>query len=200
MHLFSRYRILNQQNIPKQQPFLITMNHLAYWDVPALGGVFTPPIPGFAAKKYEGSSMGIFFNLGSPIWIEQESPDRHALMIALKILQAGFMFALAPEGTRSKTGTLAKGLEGAAFLATRAQVPILPVGTWGTEKMFHQVRPNVTVSVGKPYRLPEGRAKGDQLAEYTERMMCAIAALLPESYRGYYAGNPLIEEMAKIIR
>jgi hypothetical protein len=60
-------------------------------------------------------------------------------------------------------------------------------------------RPNVYARFGKPFRLPEGRAKGDQLDAYTERIMCAIAALLPEQYHGVYAGNPLIEEMRQIV-
>jgi 1-acyl-sn-glycerol-3-phosphate acyltransferase len=158
------------------------------------------PVPGFTAKKYKNSLMGILFYLGSPVWIEQESPDRHALALALRILEAGDLFAIAPEGTRSKTGGLGKGLEGAAFLATRAKVPILPMALWGTEHIFRQVRPTVGVAIGKPYRLPEGRAKSDQLAGYADRIMCAIAALLPESYHGYYAGNPLIQEMAALVR
>lgn len=198
MHLFSRYITSGVENIPPA-PFLLTMNHLAYWDVPAIGAAITYPIPGFTAKKYYGKPLGILFYLGSPVWIEQETPDRRALMTALKIIEQGYSFALAPEGGRSRTGSLLKGLEGAAFLATRSNVTILPVGVWGTEKVFKQWRPEVHVRIGKPYRLPEGRAKGDQLAEYTEQMMCAIAALLPEAYQGYYAGNPLVQEMAKVV-
>ncbi len=198
MRLFSRFNPVGIENIPPA-PFLLTGNHLSYWDVPAIGAVSTYPIPGFCAKKYKGKPMGVLFYLGSPVWVEQEAPDRRALMTALKIIEQGYSFAIAPEGTRSKTGGLQKGLEGAAFLATRANIPILPIAMCGTEKMFKQPRPQVTVRIGKPYRLPEGRARGDQLAEYTERMMCALAALLPEAYHGYYAGNPLIQEMAKLV-
>jgi len=61
-------------------------------------------------------------------------------------------------------------------------------------------RPRVNIKIGKPFRLPEGRAKGDQLDQYTERLMCAVAALLPEQYHGHYAGNPLIAEMAQLVR
>jgi 1-acyl-sn-glycerol-3-phosphate acyltransferase len=197
MNLFSRYKPIGIENIPPA-PFLLTMNHLAYWDVPAMGVVIPFPIPGFCAKKYRGKAMGILFYVGSPVWIEQDAPDRRALMTALKIIEQGYSFAIAPEGKRSK-GSLLQGQEGAAFLATRANIPILPIGVWGTEHILKQWRPEVGIRIGKPYRLPEGRARGDQLAEYTERMMCALAALLPEAYHGYYAGNPLIQEMAKLV-
>jgi 1-acyl-sn-glycerol-3-phosphate acyltransferase len=68
------------------------------------------------------------------------------------------------------------------------------------EKILKRPRPRVNLRVGRPFRLPEGRAKGEQLRDYTDRVMCAIAALLPEQYHGVYAGHPLIEEMARIVR
>lgn len=198
MRLFSQYQASGVENIP-DAPFLLTMNHLSFWDVPASGAVMKYPVPGFTAKKYKNRPMGLLFYVGSPVWIEQESPDRQAIALALRILERGYLFAIAPEGTRSKTGGLGKGLEGAAFLATRAKVPILPLAVWGTEHMFRQIRPKVEVAIGKPYRLPEGRARSEQLTDYADRIMCAIAALLPEAYHGYYAGNPLIQEMKAVV-
>jgi 1-acyl-sn-glycerol-3-phosphate acyltransferase len=114
-------------------------------------------------------------------------------------LKGGGVLGVAPEGTRSKTGQLIQGRSGVAFIATRADVPIVPAALWGTEKIMKRPRPHVYARFGKPFRLPEGRAKGDQLDAYTERIMCAIAALLPESYHGVYAGNPLIEEMRQLV-
>jgi len=199
MHLFSDYQVIGRENVP-EPPFLLTFNHLAFWDAPAIGGAVDYPTPAFAAKKYQGTAVGLLFYVGIPIWIEQDAPDRRALMTALKIIDRGYLFAIAPEGMRSKTGNLMPGHEGVAFIATRANVPILPIGLWGTNRIFKQTRPQVRVVVGKPYRLPEGRAKGDQLIEYTDRIMCAIAALIPEQYHGHYAGNPLIAEMASLVR
>jgi len=57
----------------------------------------------------------------------------------------------------------------------------------------------VTVRIGRPFYLPEERVTGKELDYQTERIMCAIAALLPEQYHGIYAGNPLIEEMRAIV-
>ncbi len=199
MHLFSHYRVTGLENIPKA-PYLVTINHLSYWDAPAIGSQFKDTVPTFTARKYKGTLTGLLLHVGSPIWIEQESADRVALTTALKIIQQGYPFAIAPEGTRSKSGELLEGHEGVAFIATRANVPIVPVAVVGTNLMFKQIRPEVRVTVGKPYSLPEGRARGDQLGEYTSRIMCAIAALMSEQYHGYYAGNPLIGEMAKVVR
>jgi 1-acyl-sn-glycerol-3-phosphate acyltransferase len=197
MHLLSDYRVFGRDNVPKP-PFLLTCNHLAFWDAPAIAGAVDYVMPGFSAKKYKGKLTGLLLYTGSPVWIDQDAPDRRALMTALKIIEGGDLFAIAPEGHRSK-GSLMQGQEGVAFIATRTNVPILPLAITGTEKVFKERRPQVRVTIGKPYRLPEGRAKGEQLSEYTERIMCALAALLPESYRGVYAGHPLIKEMAAIV-
>ncbi|MBI1279280.1 MAG: hypothetical protein GC179_14225 [Anaerolineaceae bacterium] len=199
MHLFSNYHVRGTENIP-QAPYFVTINHVSYWDQPAISSQFKDTVPTFVARKYKGTLTGLLLHVGSPIWIEQQSADRQALTTALKIMQQGTAFAIAPEGTRSKVGELLAGHEGVAFIATRASVPIVPVAVMGTNLMFKHVRPDVNVVIGKSYKLPEGRARGDQLAEYTTRIMCAIAALMPEQYHGYYTGNPLIAEMAKVVR
>jgi 1-acyl-sn-glycerol-3-phosphate acyltransferase len=197
--LLSRYHIEGRENIP-EAPFLIVGNHLSYFDIPALLPAFPRGIVGFAARKYQGTWKEPFFRMNALIWLTQFSADREALRAAAFVLEHGGILGVAPEGTRSKTGGLIQGREGAAFLATRTNVPILPTAIWGTEKILRHPRPRVTVRFGKPFRLPEGRAKAGDLDEYTERIMCAIAALLPEQYHGIYAGNPLIAEMAKIVR
>lgn len=183
-----------------EPPFIGTGNHLSYFDaLAAAASTRHLTILPMAASKYRQSRMAWMFNLFAPIWIDQDSPDRKALTNALKYLKMGYPVAIAPEGRRSKVGHLLPGQEGAAFLVTRANLPIVPVAIYGTEKILKHPRPKVRWVIGKPYRLPEGRAKGDQLAEYTERIMCGIAALLPAEYHGHYAGNPLIQEMASLV-
>jgi 1-acyl-sn-glycerol-3-phosphate acyltransferase len=199
MHLFSDYKVVGRENLA-MPPFLVTLNHLSYFDAVAFAAAITMQLPAFSAKKYRRSLLAPFFWIGSPVWIEQESPDRKALMLGFKILKQGFPLAIAPEGHRSKTGGLLAGQEGAAFIATRADVPIVPMVVWGTERLLKRPRTRVRIKIGKSYRLPQGRAKGDALTAYTERIMCALAALLPEHYHGVYAGNPLIEEMAALLR
>jgi 1-acyl-sn-glycerol-3-phosphate acyltransferase len=200
MFLVSDFHVEGRENVPADPPYIMVANHLTYFDIPAM----IPRAPygtvGFAARKYKGTWKEPIFRMGAIIWITQFSADRDALRDALHVLKAGVPMAIAPEGTRSKTGGLIQGRDGVAFLATRANVPVVPAALWGTEKILKRPRPRVNVVIGKPFYLPEGRAKGSDLDEYTTRIMCAIAALMPEKYHGIYAGNPMIEEMAKIVR
>ena len=97
------------------------------------------------------------------------------------------------QANKSKSAVAkAKGKTGAAYLATRADVLIVPVGLAGTEKVKHNLprlrRTHVQIVVGEPFRLHEsGRVRGPVLHEYTDLIMRRIAELLPEEYRGVYA-------------
>lgn len=199
--MFLNLTVYGRENIPHDQQVIITFNHLSYMDVPALSAQFSRDIypAGFSAKKYKGTWLELFFRIGSPIWVEQDSADREALMTATALIKKGHNIIIAPEGTRSKSGQLTHHKGGAAFLSNRNNVAILPAAVWGTEKAFKQFRPRAYIRFGKVYRLPEGRARGAELDALSERVMCALAALLPEEYHGVYRGNPLIEEMKPIV-
>lgn len=201
MHLVSNYKIIGTENIP-EPPFIVTANHTSHFDGVMGGTIAKIDIPGFAAKKYQGKFIGwLMQTFAAPVWIEQASPDRQAVKQALYILKSGSPFAIAPEGHRSKDGKLREAFEGVAFLVDKAKVPILPMAISGAQHILKKPRPRVEVRLGRAYRLPDTtRASKEQLKEFTDRIMCALAALLPEEQHGFYAGHPYIEEMAKLVR
>jgi len=93
---------------------------------------------------------------------------------------------------------------GAAYLATRSNAPILPVGVYGLNDIFPlrvTNRPTVTVHIGKPFGpfkiTGRGRARREQLDRIGHTIMERIAALLPEEMRGRYSDDPAIREAAK---
>lgn len=200
LHLTSRFRI--QQEVPlPPPPYIIISNHLSYFDA-ATAIASGPNAPVFTAEKYRhGHIVGRLMSLfARPLWVEQNSPDRAALKTALALFKAGIPVGIAPEGTRSRNGQLGPGLEGAAFLIRKANVPIVPCAFEGTEMILKKLRPRVVYHIGRTFRLPESIGGKEGLREDTERLMCSIAALLPERYHGVYAGHPLIKEMAQIVR
>lgn len=201
LHLLSNYNLIGEENIPTP-PYILTANHSSHFDGLVGGSLSRPDVPAFAAKKYQGTFVGFLIQtFAAPIWIEQASPDRHALKIALHTLKMGKPVAIAPEGHRSRDGKLREAYEGAAYLISKARVPILPVGIVNTHLILKKIRPRVEVRIGRPYRLPETtRATKEQLQEFTDRVMCALAALLPEEQHGVYAGHPYISEMAALVR
>jgi len=180
------------ENFPLEGPFVGVVNHLSSFDPLAVLAVMPARrVTMFAAIEHRRDFLaGWALDRLGAIWIHRGEPDRHSLRIALNELAQGTAFGIAPEGTRSRTGQLLKGKTGAAYLATRANAPILPAAIWGTEQIKRNLRQlkrtNVHVRVGDPFRLPEGRADSTKLEEYTELIMRKIAALLPVEYRGEY--------------
>ena len=112
---------------------------------------------------------------------------------ALAVLNAGGMLAIAPEGTRSRTGGLLQGKPGIAWLATQFDVPVIPLVAWGHEKWRQRGkrlgRIPIHVRAGVPLRFPQGLPSPGTLHRYTDQIMAQLAALLPPEYRGVYASQ-----------
>lgn len=182
------------EHFPDEPPYLLVTNHLSLFDLPLLLSVFPHTVRAFAANKHRWNPIyWPFLKAGGSIWVRRGAVDRRALREALEVLERGEVLGLAPEGTRSgDTHALQKGKAGAAYLATRADLPIVPVGIVGTEKVKRALprlrRARVQLIVGEPFRLPkEGRVRSPQLHAFADRIMYRIAALLPPKYRGVYA-------------
>lgn len=191
--VLARIKVVGRENLDVEGPCLVIMNHLSVFDPPLLGILLPRRGWALAAEKYRRHPLfGPILHLTGVIFVRRGKVDRRALRAALKVLREGGVIGLAPEGTRSKTGQLQRAKEGVAYLASRTDATIVPVAFTGTEKMVSALkrlrRGRVRVVVGEPFKLPAANspAKGPQLAAYTDLIMCRLAALLPESYRGYY--------------
>ena len=129
---------------------------------------------------------------GGGIDLDRENTDFGALRAGVEALKRGLALGIAPEGTRSKNGGLLEGTAGTVLVALKAEVPIVPVGIYGTENVFLRAftfqRPRLTISYGKPFCLePLDRSRrSEQMKEYTDEVMCRIAAQLPEQHHGFY--------------
>jgi 1-acyl-sn-glycerol-3-phosphate acyltransferase len=191
--LITRREYVGLENIP-EPPYIMVTNHLAVFDAPLLLTVCPHPIRAFAAAKHKRNPFyaPVLALMGS-IWVRRGEIDRQALKGALDVLKRGEVLGMAPEGTRARgVYALQKGKTGAAYLAARADVPIVPVALSGTEQIKRELprlrRARVRIVVGKPFKLPESsHVRGPKLDEYTDLIMRRIAELLPEEYRGVYA-------------
>jgi 1-acyl-sn-glycerol-3-phosphate acyltransferase len=193
INLLTRREYIGEENFP-EPPYILVTNHLSVFDTPILLTICPHTIRALVAAKHKRNPIyrPLLVIMGS-IWVRRGEVDRQALRESLTVLKEGGVMGVAPEGTRARgTYALQLGKTGAAYLATRANVPIVPVALSGTEHMKHNLprlrRTDVRAVVGKPFRLPEnGRVRGEKLHEYTDLIMHRIAELLPEEYRGMYS-------------
>lgn len=200
--IFTKLEVQGLNNIPSKGGFILATNHLSILDPPLVYAILKrDDITVLAAKKHRKNPIfRLIINIVHGIWLNREEADSSALRAALAHLQAGGILGIAPEGTRSPTGTLITPKTGVAYLAARAKVPVLPVAIWGTEnalsKIFALCRPTIMLSIGKLiYPQPIMRQDRERLLRHnTDEIMLGIAAMLPAKYWGVYANHPSLIE------
>ncbi len=190
LRLLIRLEVEGLGNIPVTGAFVLAANHLHALD-PPLGLLLVPRrMVGFVKDKWRKPPFNWLLGGMSDI-IYVGTSDRYALLKAIKVLQAGGVLVILPEGTRSRTGALGRGQTGVALLATRAPAPILPAVIYGQEqamKYWKRLRRvPVYARIGTLIELPTGKADKEQLQAYTDQIMIALTRLLPPEYRGVYA-------------
>lgn len=191
-HLICRYRVSGLDHIPSQGPLLIVANHLSWYD-PILVGVVLHRRAWFFTKVelFRWPIIGLGCRLTGQIPVHRGESDRAALEKGLSYLQEGKVLVVFPEGSVARQGQMLTAHMGAAMLAIRSGVPVLPIAHTGTRRVLRSPLfwfPRVDIKIGKPYTpiLPEGISRKAGLQLVTENMMTRIASMLPEENRGVY--------------
>lgn len=182
------------QKIPMQGPFIVISNHTGQIEVPVMVTLLQPrKISGWGkAEAFENLFLRWVFWAWGIIPIHRGEADMKALKDALRALQDGCFFGIAPEGTRNKSGVLIRAHPGTALLALRSGAPILPLAHWGGEAFLKNLRgfksTDFHLRVGEPFKLKvEGKVSAEMRQEIVDDMMYEIAKLIPEEYRGVYS-------------
>ena len=200
--MLGRISVTGRENIPSEDGmYIVVTNHNSVADSSLMMLAFPPRRWRFFASRKWGERpfFGHLMTLSGAIYVTEGEADRKALKEAINAIESGDGFGLAPEGHRSKTGSMMKGMDGAAYLASRTNAILLPIGITETDKLFANLGElkitNAGIQVGEPFMLPDigRRVRARDLPLMTEFIMAHIAAQLPASYRGVYADSPALE-------
>jgi 1-acyl-sn-glycerol-3-phosphate acyltransferase len=199
----SHLEVIGLDHLPSDESYLLAVNHLGRLDAPLVFSLIErEQLSALVADNYQSSPFFRWVvNQVNGIWINRDEADIRALKAARDYLKAGGVLGIAPEGTRSQTGELQEAKTGVAYLADKANVPVVPVGISGTQtalsELLHLRRPEIRIVFGKPLRLQpiDRRTRAADLKRNSDEIMCRIAALLPPEYRGAYKNHPRLQEL-----
>jgi 1-acyl-sn-glycerol-3-phosphate acyltransferase len=197
--LFWRLRVDGAEHVPLDGPFILAPVHRSNIDTPlvcAISGRRLRYMGKDAMWKYRWSAW-FFTSLGG-FPVRRGSADREALRSCLEVLAGGEPLVMFPEGTRQSGPLVDTLFDGAAYVAIRAGVPIVPVGIGGSEAAMprgaRMIRPvRVTMVVGPPmYPEPggSGRASRRAVRQLTDRLAKELQGLYDEAQVKAGAGRP----------
>ena len=198
-------KFYNLDSQPREGALIVAGNHLGVLDALIVFSVIDKRDyivmvaeyhKNYAFRRWLGKIVGAIF-------VDRYQADFAALREVIKRLNQGGVLIISPEGTRSKTGGLLPGQPGTAYLASKTGISVLPVSIVGSEdrlilaNLKRLRRSPVKVVFGEAIRFaPVSREGREQaLQGYTDEIMCQIAALLPEEYRGEYANHPRLKQL-----
>ena len=198
----ARIKITGQQNIPLGRPYLAAMNHVSIYDPPFVAAFWPEYLEIIGAIDVFGKpGQGQLLRLYGVIPVHRGDYDRPLLTKLIAILNSGRPLLIAPEGARSHTPGMRPAKPGIAYLVEKTNVPVLPVGIVGTTEDFWQrarrgQKPSLEMHIGKPIMLPSMTTKGTEKhidrQKNADLVMSYLAGLLPEEYRGVYAGSAIV--------
>ncbi len=189
--LYWRVEIRGREQIPASGAYVIAPVHRSNIDT-LLAGCLTRRRIRFMGKDslWKHAWVGALFSSLGAFPVHRGTPDREALRVCEEAVRAGEPVVLFPEGTRQSGSTVQPLFEGAAFVAARAGVPIVPVGIGGSEwampKGKKRILPvKVVMVVGPPLPAPErpsgGRVSRRSVAELSATLHTQLQVLFAEA-------------------
>lgn len=175
------------ENLPSPRTAVYAANHTSYMDIPVVFSSLPFQFRILAKKElWQWPFIGWYLNRSGQIPINTENPRAtlSSLGGGVKALRAGMPLFVFPEGSRTPDGELKEFLSGAAFLAIRAQVPLVPIALSGVYHLLpihtrHFYPCPMTITIGRP--IPTAGLTMRQADELTAQLRSTIAEMLTTS-------------------
>ncbi len=200
-HLFARVTVTGKENIPYGTPYVVAINHVSISDPPFAGAFWPEELEMMGASDvFEKPGQGQLLRLYGVIPVHRGEVDRPLLTKVIWMIKSGRPMLIAPEGGRSHVPGMRRAKPGIAYIVEKTGVPVVPAAIVGTTEDFwqraiHGERPPLEMRIGKPIILPSIRTTGSEKhtarQRNTDLVMSYLAGLLPEEYRGVYAGSAI---------
>jgi 1-acyl-sn-glycerol-3-phosphate acyltransferase len=158
--VWCRMTVIGREHIPAEGAFILAPSHRSIIDTPIASGVTRRRLRFMGADKWwRQRQFGWLLSALGGFPVTRGSADREALMRCVRVLEGGEPLVLFPEGERKSGAVIQPLFDGAAYIAVKAGVPIVPVGIGGSERVMPKgarfIFPHrVVVVVGEPIAVP----------------------------------------------
>jgi 1-acyl-sn-glycerol-3-phosphate acyltransferase len=190
--LFWRETIEGREHVPQERPFVLAPVHRSNIDTPLVAGVTRRRLRYMAKEQvWKYRVVGAVLGALGGFPVRRGTADREALRRCIQVIEGGEPLVLFPEGTRREGAVVGHLFDGAAYIATRTGVPIVPVGIGGSARAMPRgaklLRPvKVHLVIGpplEPEQPADGRASRRAVRELTERLRGEIQRLFDEAQK-----------------
>lgn len=160
LSLYFRGRVYGAEQVPNAGPLIVVANHASDFDPPLLSAAVRRPVSYMAKEElFKVPVLSRVIRLYGAYPVKRGSADRSAIREALKQLDQGWAVGIFLQGTRTPDGRIPEPKIGAALIAAKAQVPLLPVSLWGTQRILKKGSPiprpaALTIRIGTPIAPP----------------------------------------------
>lgn len=194
---YTRTRIVGKHNIPRRGAFVLAPIHRSNIDTPLAAAVSSRRLR-FMGKDslWKIAPIGWLFSAMGAFPVTRGTADREALKRCIAVLEMGEPLVLFPEGTRQSGPVVMPLFDGAAYVAVKAGVPIIPLGIGGSEKVMPKGKKMIypkkcVLVIGEPIIAAvdeSGRVPRSAVKELTEQLTSELQRLFDEAQR--LAGTP----------
>ncbi|MEO0540534.1 MAG: lysophospholipid acyltransferase family protein [Cyanobacteria bacterium P01_A01_bin.105] len=182
LRLYFRGQVYGIEQVPREGPFIVVANHASDFDPPIVACAVRRPVSYMAKEElFKVPVLAPAIRAYGAYPVKRGSADRSAIRAALQQLESGWAVGIFLQGTRTVDGRIPNPKLGAALIAAKAQVPLLPLCLWGT----HRILPRgtklpkplpVTIRIGALIDPPASTDR-QQLQTVTDRCARAIHQL-----------------------
>lgn len=182
LRLYFRGQVYGIERVPREGPFIVVANHASDFDPPIVACAVRRPVSYMAKEElFKVPVLAPAIRAYGAYPVKRGSADRSAIRAALQQLESGWAVGIFLQGTRTVDGRIPNPKLGAALIAAKAQVPLLPLCLWGT----HRILPRgtklpkplpVTIRIGALIDPPASTDR-QQLQTVTDRCARAIHQL-----------------------
>ena len=177
LRFYFRNRIYGIENVPKQGPLVIVSNHASDLDPPIISVSMGRPVAYMAKEElFEVSILKQFITLYGAYPVKRGAADRSAIRSALNFLEEGWATGVFLQGTRTADGRITEPKLGAALIAAKAKVPLLPVCIWGTHAVKRRglIANPVTITIRIGGVIPPPKSTNKKELELTSQKCADI--------------------------